>query len=214
MASGNNAVNGWGIGNEKKERVQIPLPWPSLRRPSKNFHAEPRRRGEVSLFKTAKRSLDLRWRGKHLGLGLSQPFQNGRQVRRIDCFRLAVALCQPQHGPRDFVLTFRGQARDSFQRFGEQLGHGGRIEYPRLLGKRAAMRKRIIYQRGEIGKVKVVQDFLQPPDKLVLREANVKVTLSLSQRSVDFFSREAAKQHGPYQRMILALVDAYAEREG
>jgi predicted DNA binding CopG/RHH family protein len=59
--------------------------------------------------------------------------------------------------------------------------------------------------------VKVIKDFLPPPEKLVLRETNVKVTLSLSQRSVDFFKREAAKQRVPYQRMIRALVDAYAE---
>lgn len=77
------------------------------------------------------------------------------------------------------------------------------------------MKKRTVkYTDGPIGKVKVVKDFLPPPDKLVLREANVKVTLSLSQRSVDFFKREAAKQRVPYQRMIRALVDAYAEREG
>jgi predicted DNA binding CopG/RHH family protein len=76
------------------------------------------------------------------------------------------------------------------------------------------MRKKVIaYRHGQIGKVKVVKDFLPPPDKLVLREANVKVTLSLSQRSVDFFKREAAKQRVPYQRMIRALVDAYAEKE-
>jgi hypothetical protein len=70
------------------------------------------------------------------------------------------------------------------------------------------------YARGEIGKIgAVVKDFLPPPDKLVLRESNVKVTLSLSSRSVDFFKREAKKQHVPYQRMIRALVDAYAEKE-
>jgi predicted DNA binding CopG/RHH family protein len=69
------------------------------------------------------------------------------------------------------------------------------------------------YTHGEIGKIRVVKDFLPPPDRLVLRESNVKVTLSLSQRSVDFFKREAAKQRVPYQRMIRALVDAYAERE-
>jgi predicted DNA binding CopG/RHH family protein len=73
--------------------------------------------------------------------------------------------------------------------------------------------KPVRYTEGEIGKVKVVKDFLPPPDKLVLRESNVKVTLSLSQRSVDFFKREAAKQRVPYQRMIRALVDAYAEKE-
>jgi predicted DNA binding CopG/RHH family protein len=74
-------------------------------------------------------------------------------------------------------------------------------------------RKTVKYTEGEIGKVKVVKDFLPPPDKLVMREANVKVTLSLSQRSVDFFKREAGKRRVPYQRMIRALVDAYAERE-
>ena len=75
------------------------------------------------------------------------------------------------------------------------------------------MKKRTIrYTEGEIGKIRVVKDFLPPPDKRVARESNVKVTLSLSQRSVDFFKREAAKQRVPYQRMIRALVDAYADR--
>ena len=60
----------------------------------------------------------------------------------------------------------------------------------------------------------MVKDFLPPPDKLVMRESNVKVTLSLSRKSVDFFKREAKKQRVPYQRMIRALVNAYAERQG
>jgi predicted DNA binding CopG/RHH family protein len=41
----------------------------------------------------------------------------------------------------------------------------------------------------------------------------VKVTFALSRRSVAFFKREAAKRHVPYQRMIRALVDAYAQRQ-
>ena len=45
------------------------------------------------------------------------------------------------------------------------------------------------------------------------REENVKVTLSLSRRSLDFFKREAKKRRVPYQRMIRALVDTYAERQ-
>jgi predicted DNA binding CopG/RHH family protein len=69
------------------------------------------------------------------------------------------------------------------------------------------------YSKGEIGQVRVVEDFLPPPDQLVLREDNVKVTLSLSQRSVDFFKRAAQKRRVPYQRMIRALVDAYAEKQ-
>lgn len=82
-------------------------------------------------------------------------------------------------------------------------------------GKTEAIRKKTIPHRlGEIGKIgPAMKDFLPPPDKLVLRESNVKVTLSLSQRSVNFFKREARKQHVPYQGMIRALVNAYAEKE-
>jgi hypothetical protein len=47
----------------------------------------------------------------------------------------------------------------------------------------------------------------------VLREDNVKATLSLSQRSVAFFKRAARQRRVPYQRMIRALVDAYAEKQ-
>lgn len=70
------------------------------------------------------------------------------------------------------------------------------------------------YTAGEIGRVRVVEDVLPSPDKLVLREDNVKVTLSLSRRSLEFFRREARKRRVPYQRMIRALVDTYAERQG
>ena len=68
------------------------------------------------------------------------------------------------------------------------------------------------YTTGEIGRLRVIKDFLPPPDQLVLRDDNVKVTLSLSRRSVAFFKREARKRRVPYQRMIRALVDEYAIR--
>ena len=45
-------------------------------------------------------------------------------------------------------------------------------------------------------------------------EDNVKVTLSLSRPSLDFFKREARKRRVPDQRMIRALVDTYAEQLG
>ena len=73
--------------------------------------------------------------------------------------------------------------------------------------------KPVKYTEGEIGQLRVVKDFLPPPDELVLREENVKVTLSLSQRSVAFFKREAKKRRVPYQRMIRSLVDMYAEKQ-
>jgi len=71
----------------------------------------------------------------------------------------------------------------------------------------------IKYTAGEIGRIKVIDDFLPSPDALVAREDNVKVTLGLSRRSLDFFKREAKARRVPYQRMIRALVDAYAERQ-
>ena len=73
--------------------------------------------------------------------------------------------------------------------------------------------KTVKYTAGEIGPVRVIADFLPAPDALVPREDNVKVTLALSRRSVDFFKRAAKKRGVPYQRMIRALVDAYAERQ-
>jgi len=68
------------------------------------------------------------------------------------------------------------------------------------------------YTAGEIGRVRVIDDFLPAPADLVPREDNVKVTLALSRRSLDFFKREAKRRRVPYQRMIRALVDTYAER--
>jgi hypothetical protein len=65
------------------------------------------------------------------------------------------------------------------------------------------------YTAGEIGRIRVIEDFLPAPADLALREDNVKVTLSLSRRSIDFFKREARKR----QRMIRALVDTYTERQ-
>lgn len=70
------------------------------------------------------------------------------------------------------------------------------------------------YSTGEIGRVRVIEDFLPSPDDLVARDDNVKVTLQLSRRSVDFFKRAAKQRRVPYQRMIRALVDQYAERQG
>lgn len=73
--------------------------------------------------------------------------------------------------------------------------------------------KAVRYTTGEIGRVRVIDDFLPSPADLVPREENVKVTLSLSRRSVDFLKREARKRRVPYQRMIRALVDTYTERQ-
>lgn len=54
---------------------------------------------------------------------------------------------------------------------------------------------------------KVIKDFLPKPEDLVFKEEKVKVTLSLSKRSVEFFKQEAAKYNTAYQTMIRRLLD-------
>jgi hypothetical protein len=72
------------------------------------------------------------------------------------------------------------------------------------------MRKRIKYTDESIGEVRVVGDFLPPPEELAFREDAVKVTLALSRRSVEFFKEEAARRGTQYQKMIRRLLDRYA----
>jgi hypothetical protein len=72
------------------------------------------------------------------------------------------------------------------------------------------MNARIRYTDEPLGELKVIPDFLPSPEQLVFREEGVKVTISLSKRSVEFFKREAEKHGTQYQRMIRRLLDAYA----
>lgn len=76
------------------------------------------------------------------------------------------------------------------------------------------MTDRIVYTEGEIDEVRMIRDFLPPPAELALREDTIKVTIALSRSSVEFFKREAAKHHVPYQKMIRRLLDEYAGRFG
>lgn len=73
------------------------------------------------------------------------------------------------------------------------------------------MSKKIKYTNEPI-KAKVIKDFLPSPKELAYREEGVKVTLSLSKKSIDFFKAEADKHHTQYQRMIRRLIDAYVEQ--
>jgi hypothetical protein len=73
------------------------------------------------------------------------------------------------------------------------------------------MSKRIKYTDESI-EAEVVRDFLPSPDQLVPGEEGVKVTISLSRRSVDFFKAAARSHHTSYQRMIRRLLDAYTDQ--
>jgi len=63
-----------------------------------------------------------------------------------------------------------------------------------------------------VGALKEVKDFLPPPQDLVIPEETVKVTLSLTKSSIEFFKREARKHNIKYQKMIRELVDRYAKQ--
>jgi hypothetical protein len=68
------------------------------------------------------------------------------------------------------------------------------------------------YTNELLGRLEVVEDFLPPPDQLVLKDDGVKITLSLSKKSIDFFKAHAAQSNVPYQRMIRSLLDSYVDR--
>ena len=72
------------------------------------------------------------------------------------------------------------------------------------------MKTKIKYTEEPMGDLKVVKDFLPPPDQLVLREDNVKVTISLKKSSITFFKEQAKNQKTSYQKMIREVVDWYA----
>lgn len=69
------------------------------------------------------------------------------------------------------------------------------------------------YTDEPLGPVQVIPDFLPSPAELAFREEGVKVTLSLSRKSIDFFKSEATIHHTQYQRMIRRLLDAYVDAQ-
>lgn len=75
------------------------------------------------------------------------------------------------------------------------------------------MKKKIKYtgDKGEIaGRLHPIPDFLPSPEELAKEEKTVKVTIALSERSVDYFKHEAEAHGASYQKMIRRLVDIYA----
>ena len=60
--------------------------------------------------------------------------------------------------------------------------------------------------------MEVIEDFLPPPEELVLKEDTVKVTIGLSKPTVEFFKARAKRNRTQYQKMIRRLLDLYASR--
>jgi predicted DNA binding CopG/RHH family protein len=74
------------------------------------------------------------------------------------------------------------------------------------------MKKKTKDNDQPIGRLKRIEDFLPAPDKLVFPRRTLKVTIALDEDSVEFFKKQAKRHRTKYQRMIRALLDAYARR--
>ena len=72
------------------------------------------------------------------------------------------------------------------------------------------MKNKTKYTDEPMGELRIVKDFLPPPDQLVLKEDNVKVTISLKKSSIEFFKQQAKEHRTSYQKMIREVVDWYA----
>lgn len=79
------------------------------------------------------------------------------------------------------------------------------------------MNKKIKYSKApkDIGLAIVnattIEDFLPSPEQLGYDEKLVKVTISLSKKSVDFFKSQAKTSHASYQKMVRRVIDGYVE---
>jgi len=71
------------------------------------------------------------------------------------------------------------------------------------------MKKKIEYTDEPMGEIEIIEDFLPPPEELVFKEDNSKVTIALSRRSINFFKNQARKHNTQYQKMIRNLLDEY-----
>ena len=78
---------------------------------------------------------------------------------------------------------------------------------------RRFMSKQIRYSDESIGEIRLVPDFLPSPEELVLKQAQTKVTISLSSESVAYFKEAAKKHHTQYQKMIRQLLDEYVAHQ-
>ena len=73
-------------------------------------------------------------------------------------------------------------------------------------------RKRDHDSNMPVGKLTPVEDFLPPPHELAASENTVKITIALNKSSIEFFKKEAVKNHTKYQRMIREVLDWYASK--
>ena len=74
------------------------------------------------------------------------------------------------------------------------------------------MKNKIKY-RNEPIEASLISDFLPRPENLILKEKKKRVTLTLTQKSLDFFKDSARKHKASYQAMIRRLLDYYVANQ-
>lgn len=74
------------------------------------------------------------------------------------------------------------------------------------------MKNKIKYHDEPI-EASVISDFLPSPEDLVLKEKKTRVTLTLTEKSLDFFKISAKKHGASYQAMIRRLLDYYVANQ-
>ena len=74
------------------------------------------------------------------------------------------------------------------------------------------MKNKIRYTNEPI-EARMVNDFLPRPESLILNEKKKRVTLTLTQKSLDFFKDSARKHKASYQAMIRRLLDYYVANQ-
>ena len=74
------------------------------------------------------------------------------------------------------------------------------------------MSKKIKYTDERLAMGERVTDFLPRSSALVKYEPTTKVTLEVTQSRLAFFKKQAKRARIPYQRMLRALIDAYAKQ--
>ncbi len=75
------------------------------------------------------------------------------------------------------------------------------------------MKKNIKYTDEPIDNFKIIKDFLPSPEELIFKDKTVKVTISLSKSSVDYFKQVARSYNTQYQMMIRRLLDEYVSKQ-
>ena len=74
------------------------------------------------------------------------------------------------------------------------------------------MKNKINYTDEPI-EVRVISDFLPSPEDLSLKGRKRRVTLTLTENSLDFFKKAARKHKASYQAMIRRLLDFYVANQ-